>query len=442
MSMLKEVMAEVGISVEEFQAIPPVETLVEETVVSPVDSPSSTIPVEVGVPVVETVEVPVEEATALGDALIQGVVSEHEILQERAEQLVALQTAMETYGGLIRKAGFSGITPQTAEFIQVQLRSASKVLGTTTKIGSMESFKTKDLREQHDLATVSLEDIRATGKAALDKFLAIVEKIIEFIKRAGQNLYDGVTVVDRAVDQLDKQLAGIKTQGTDAEISIPVSMFKLGGTVHREVSPEIHGLAHFVSTSYPDVVVKFLDGMTKGVLKFDPDGSGAEEIEAFFDEYSKPLTWLIEQEADKDELPGGYKLDISENKLAVGISGPSGGDAAGAEALPVRKTVELRKQVRELKALLTQVRDIRPSTEKISQAGKRLIEGTKRAMAKNGEGNEQAYLDMAKRAGQLVQESSPRTGEIINYIIRYVKAQCYAIGLEIAAIQKSATTEE
>jgi hypothetical protein len=443
MSLFKDAMAEGGVSVEDFQDAPPAELMVEETIVSPTDNPSVSIPITapIDTPIVEEPVAPIEDIPVTNaEVMIEQTVCEHTALQEKADQLIAMQTAMESYRTIVRETGFNGIDSTAAKMLQVQLREAARVLGISSKIGSMESFSAKGPREQHELATVSLEDIKSASKHALQKFMEIVNKIIEFIKRAGQNFFDGVSQVERAITELDGKLSKIKVAGGEGTFKCNAGILKTGDTFDREVSPDIHGLAHFASYAYPEAIVKFLDGMTKGVLKFDADGAGTAEVDAFFEQYSKPLQFLFDQQADKDVLPGGYKMDISEHGLAIGISvaeAPSG----EAEDLPVLPTTTLRKLVRDMKALLVQLKEIRPESEKISQSGKKLVEAVKRAIAKGGEGNEAAYNELALKVGKMVQESAPRSGEIIDYVIKYAKAHCVAIGQQIKVIESGSKAE-
>lgn len=438
MSLFKEAMSDVGVSVEEFQDIPADATLVEETVVSPTDSPSATIPVDTAAvepqaPVEEVIAVPVTEVIEAPEAVVENTIAEHEQLQDKAEQIVALQMAMEEFSSIVRSTGFSGLDPVAAKMLRVQMREASRVLGITTKIGSMESFALKGAREQHELATVSLEDIRAAGKKALAQFLEIVERIINFIKRSGQNFFDGVINVERVIDQLITKLDGIKDAGGgDGSWNAPPILMQ-DGKPNQTVSPDIQGLAHFAAYAYPEAIVKFFDGVTKGVLKFDADGAGNEELEGFFATYSKPLQFLIEQQANKDSLPGGFVLDVSENALSIGIK--PGESTPEVAKLKVLRTVELRKVVRDLKALVTQLKEIRPESEKISKAGSKLVEAAKRAMSKGGSENEAIYNEMATRVGKMVQEASPRSGEIVDYLIKYIKAQCVSVNTQIKMIE-------
>lgn len=450
MSLFKEAMADVGVSVEEFQDAPPAELMVEQAVVNPADNPSVSIPIEAPVetPITEEVVVaPIEDIPVTNaEAVIEGVVCEHTALQEKAEQMIALQTALEEYKTIVRSTGFNGLDATSAKLVQVQLREASRLLGIGSKIGSMEAFTPKGPREQHDLATISLEDLKEASSSALKRFLEIVKKIIEFIKRAGQQCWDGVSQVERAVDQLDQQLTKLKAPGGEGTFTFNSAyLLNAQGEFDRVVSPDVHGLAHFASYAYPEAVVKFLDGMTKGVLKFDADGAGTEELDAFFAQYSKPLEFLFEQQADKDRLPGNFTLDISEHGLSIGVSHVNDQGPAldqKSQEIPVSTTVALRKHVRDIKALLVQLKEIRPETEKISKAGTKLMEATQRAMAKGGKENQAVYDDMAMKVGKMVQESSPRAGEIVDYLVKYAKAHCVAVGQQIKIIESGSKAEE
>ncbi len=417
---LKDAMALGGVSVEDFQQLPPADV----PVVSPTNDPSSTIPLptpvpsaEPGVPVevVETAPLnPVEIVEA--DPVIQAtdnIVAEHQAIQDRADEIIALQQSMEQYKGLIQKAGAKGISNETAQFIQVAMRSAQKQLGVETKIGSMESFAAKGPREQHELATVALEDIRTTAKAAAGKFLRLVEQFISYIRKYGMQFMDGITNLETQLTTLEKSLQSNKQTGGGRQIEVQnLQYFSHNGQVDLEPSAEVKGLAHFAAVGYPEAVVKYLDGLTKAVLKYDAESGNDEELTAHFEAAAKPLSFLIEQKLTDDELPGGFKLDVSESGLSVGITKGEGGESE-VGTIDVAPTVELRKAVRSLKELVLQMKEIRQETEKVGKAGDKLIAAVKRKNADS----------VSDKAAQLVAQSSPRIGEIISYLVRYVKIE-------------------
>lgn len=414
----KDAMALGGISQEEFQALPPAD--VSPLVVSPTNDPSSTIPVPASLPsdpvVVE--EVAVDPVAVIDeDPVIQAtdnIIAEHQVIQERADEIIALQQSMEKYAGLIRKSGARGITAGTAEFLKITLLQAKRNLDIETKIGSMESFNDNGPRERDELASIALEDIRTTAKAAGNKFLKIVEQFIAYIRKYGMQLIDGITTVESQLNELEKELQSNKNAGGDGKQIFVQNIQYLsagtGGKISLVPPGEINGLAHFTATAYPEAVIKYFDGLTKGVLKYDAEEGNDEELDAIFEAAAKPLAFLIEQKISDDILPGGFKLDVSKSGLSVGVIKAESGESEGGklETLP---TVELRKAVRGLKELVVIIKDIRPESEKVSKAGDKLIAAIKRKNADS----------VSDKASTLVAQSSPRIGEIIGYLIRYIK---------------------
>lgn len=421
MSLLQSALADVGCSLEDFQDIP-------AEIIS-VDQPSVNIPlteevtelVETPPDVVMVPSVPIEELGETTEPCIDNAIAEHELLQDKADELVALQSSMERYESIIRKSGYGGITPQTAEVIQVAVQLAQSKLGISTKIGSMESFKANGPREQHDLATVSIESIRETAKAAGSSFIAAIEKIIEYIKRLGQNLFDGVIQVDRAIAKLDQQLGATKATGGGTQVQINTTMIEDGDALVVGAPPKILMLAAFTVVDYPARVAKFFDDAAKVVSAVSKDDDDLTEVFERLDAATRPLADMIESKVDSDRLPGGYELDVSEGGLSFGVKE---GDA-GAKSMTIDSatTRELRDQVRQLKSLVDTLKKIRPNAEKISASGKKLLSAAKQV------GNDQVL----SKAATFIQQANPRVGEIISYLVKYIKAQCVAINVQAEA---------
>lgn len=421
MSLLQSALADVGYSLENFQDIP-------DEVVS-VDQPSVNIPlteevtelVETPPDVVMVPGVPIEALSETTEPCIDNAIAEHALLQDKADELVALQSAMERYESIIRKTGYGGITPQTAEVIQVAIIEAQAKLGINTKIGSMESFKANGPREQHELATVSIESIRETAKAAGSSFIAAIERIIEYIKRLGQNLFDGVIQVDHALAKLDQQLGATKSTGGGTQVQINTTMLEDGDALVVGAPPKILMLASFTVVDYPARVAKFFDDAAKVVSSVSKDDDDLTEVFERLDAATKPLADVIESKVDSDILPGGYELDVSEGGLSFGLKDGN----AGAKDMTIDSatTRELRDQVRQLKALVETLKKIRPNAEKISSSGKTLLSAAKKV------GNDQVL----SKAATFIQQANPRVGEVISYLVKYIKAQCVAIKTQAEA---------
>lgn len=421
MSLLQSALSDAGYSLEEFQAIP-VEEVVETPIVS-VDQPSVSIPVPEAVveavppplDVVTVPGVPIEELVELPEPCIDNAIAEHELLQGKADQLVALQGAMERYESIVRKTGYGGITPQTAEVIQVHIQLSQSSLGISTKIGSMESFKANGPREQHDLSTVALESIRETAMKAGSDFIAAIEKIIEYIKRLGQNLFDGLLHVDHALSKLESQLKTAKTMGGEGNILLDTTMIEDAGTVVTGAPPKIKMLAQFTIIDYPMRVSSFFDTAAKIVSSVSKDDDDFTEVLERLDAATTPLADIIATKDNSDSLPGGYTIDVSEGGLSFGLKASDSGPQS--QEVPVSSTKQLRDQVRSLKELVEQLKKIRPSTERISTSGKKLV-----AAAKSS-GND----ELLNKVATFIHQANPRVGEVIDYMVKYIKAQCVAI---------------
>lgn len=442
--------------------------LVQETVVSPVDSPSAAVPVTpaavvstepevvtpapvVEAPVVESVVVPpevIEKAPSPVPALPTGVPEEQvaqvvaeavavtqveatgELLEaeqcavaEKADELLEIQTSLEALTSIIRKSGANGIANQTAEVIQAQLRSINRKLGVEDKFVSIESFNARDPRSQHDNATIALESIKTSSKVAINKFAKIVEKLIEVFKRVVHNQLDGVAGAEKRIDQLDQRLGALKKTGNGGSITVANAGIVLLND-SWDIPADIPGLAHFTSVAYPEAVTKYLDQSGKVLLKYKlSDDVDLDRIKSEFDSFEKPLKFLIDQKITEDQLPGGYHLDVSENGLSFGIAGEA--QNVESKEFDLLSTVELRKKVRDLKQIVTQIKEIRPEVANIDKAGKRLGEAAHRATPGWGRDGDEGkdMLALVEFTFDRIRQSNPRVGEVIAYLMRYVNAQ-------------------
>lgn len=481
-SLIKEAGVGTKVSKENIAATP----LVQETVVSPVDSPSAAVPVaetavvstepevvapvpvveptvveSVAAPVVEPADVPgddigpvaviqegvpvgqvtemVADAVAIAQVEATGELLEAEqcAVAEKADELLEIQTSLENLSAIIRKSGANGIANQTAEVVQNQLRSINRKLGITDEFVSTESFNARDPRSQHTNATIALESVKTSAKVALNKFGDVIEKLLAVFKRVVNNMLDGVNNTERKVDALDKRLGSLKKTGGGGSITITNAGLVLLND-SWDIPADIPGLAHFTSVGYPEAVVKYLDLSGKALLKNKlGDDVSIDRIKEEFDRYEKPLKFMIEQKITEDELPGGYHLDVSESGLSFGIKGET--KSIESKELDLLSTVELRKKVRDIKAILTQIKEIRPEVDKIDKAGTRLVAAAGRATPGWGRDTEEAQdmMEIYRVTIERIAAAKPRVDEVISYLMRYLNAQLAICTKMVDTIEKS-----
>lgn len=433
--------------------------LVQETVVSPVDSPSAAIPVA-DTAVVEAAPLPVDvtpvpavvepiapvavvpelpaqpmvpEAVAeaaVADAVeitqIEATAEQLEVeqcaLQEKADELLEIQTALEHLTTVIRKSGAVGVSNQSAEIIQIQLRAVNRKLGVESQFVSTESFTARDPRSQHETATIALEDIKTSIKVAKNKFIEIMEKLIAMFKKTANNYLDGVNALEKKTDQLDQRLGALKKTGAGGSMTVNNAGVVLLDD-SWDIPDDIPGLAHFSAVGYPEGVIKYLNNSAKVLLKYKGDNFDRERLMEDFNREAKPLQYLINMNVKDDKLPGGFHMDVSEDGLSFGIKGeiPAGVN----KELDLLSTAELRKKVRKIKEIIVQLKEIRPEVDKIDKAARKLIEAAGRATDSWGKDQTQAqeYLDTVRDAVFRSSASKPRVDEVIKYLVRYLNMQ-------------------
>ena len=426
MNSLQSTLTDLGVSVEDFQNIPVDATLVDPAIapVTAIDEPSVNIPlteVVVTEPVVEP-DIPIETLTETVEPTIDCVVTQHEVLQDKVDQIINLQAAMERYQSIIKRGGFNGITNQTAEAIQVHIQLGQSLIGVQTKVGSMESFTAKTPHDQYQLSTVTLESIREMVSGAGKSLIALIEKIIEYIKRTGHNLFDGILHTEKALHQLETKLQATKVGGGTGKVKLNATMLDDGGEVARGTPPLVMMLAQFTIVDYPQRVCKFFEDTAGIISSVDKESDDDSEYIAKLEAATKPLEDLIASKTSKDMFPGGYELDVSEGNLSFGVK-PSEGDREKLVEAPCSTTKELRDQVRALLDLMRLLKKIRPEAERISASGKKLLTVAKAS------GNE----DLLNKAAGYIHQANPRVGEVIDYLVRYTKAQCVAINVQMKA---------
>lgn len=477
-ALLKEAGVSVKVSKENIAEAP----LVQETVVSPVDSPSASIPVVetvatpapvIPAPIVDSVVAPVEEvaadvvtdvavvdqlppavpvvqegvpvgevqsivADAVADVQVEatGAILEAEqcAIADKADELLEIQTALENMTTIIRKTGANGVSNQTAEMIQLQLASINRKLGVTSAFVSTESFNARDPRSQHENATIALESIKTSLKVARNNFVELIERLIAFFKKMAHNYLDGVNGLEKKVDQLDQRLGALKKTGEGGSITVA----NAGPVLFNDswdIPTDIKGLAHFTARAYPDAVIKYLDKSAKILLKHKGENFDRERLVEEFEQEAKPLQHLIDVNVKDDKLPGGYHMDVSEDGMTFGIGGE--GEQVDSKELDLLSTSELRKKVRVIKDIISQLKEIRPEVDNIDKAARRMIEASHRATEGWGKDQEQAKEYLATVGDVLARSSAsrPRVGEVIKYLTRYLGMQLAIVGKMADAIE-------
>lgn len=394
---------------------------VADTIVSPVDSPSSTVAVPAEpTPETQPVDIAMVVDTQNPTDMLGQAAQEATALQARADELLDMQHACEQYAKLIRQTGLEGISQEGAAFMQVGLKMVQKSLGSEFKV-SNESFDTITPRSSKVKATISVEDIKEMASNAASKFKEIIQKLIALIKKGWEKFEDFGLSQDKKIDELLDRIKGIKNGGslsTEITIKSPALLFADGVEAYPEVR-QLTGLAHFALKAYPEALRVYYMGIDNWLRKMGDLDVNEEEIEAHIVHVAKPLEALADHGVTTQLFNGNYKIDISETGLSFGMTQGEGKEAPSEVVLPVEAPVKLRKTLTDLKTINALIIDYRAANDKIVKAAEKLA-------------NENPNKEATGVIEKVIKDSAPRNREIAEFISKVTRAYLGVIEQMIA----------
>lgn len=103
------------------------------------------------------------------------------------EQVTESMKALESYLGILKAAGRDGISAQSGAVMQVHLIQINRQFGVTRPALGQEAFNTGH-RTVMKRSTISLEDIRGTFSAGLQKLIDMLKRVWAWIQEKWDNL--------------------------------------------------------------------------------------------------------------------------------------------------------------------------------------------------------------------------------------------------------------
>lgn len=424
-------------------------TTTEETIVSPVDSPSAsqTVTPEVVISTEPTAEpaapevvadiaaaaaaapetdVPVDIEMAVNTQnpteMMGQATQESGVCQSRADELLAMQHALECYNKLIRQTGLEGISKEGAAFMQVGLEIIQRSLGTNVTVSS-ESYGDIDPRSNRVKAVVSAEGIKELADKTYKAFVEAIKKLIELMRKGWEHLLDAGMAQEGKIDELLDRLKNVKSTAVGQEIMIhrPGMLFADGEEVYPELKP-LFGLAHFALVAYPKSMEDYYSKVGTYIKSLNDYELSEEEIRENLDSVAKPLHDLAKDPSSRALFNGNYAVDISENELSFGIKETDGKEPPSEFELPVAPPIKLRKLLGEIRQINTILKDYRPANERVIKAAEKLVGVSEKL--ENADGIARTILSVVK-------DAAPRNREIAQYIAKVTKTYLVIIERQI-----------
>lgn len=393
--------------------VTPEEAAVAASVVSPVDSPSSTVVIQEGTPEILDVAVAAEPDPVEGE--LAQVVSEQCALQERADELLDMQHALEHYSQLMRQTGLDGMTKDNAAFMQVGVKLIQKSLGTDVAI-STESFDSIDPRSNRIKVTISSESVKELASKAYDMFMEAIKKLVALIKKGWEFLADYSLNLEKDIQKQRDRIKDLKRSSIDQELKVrnPTFLFADGEEVYPEVKGLV-GLAHFAMKAYPRAMEQYFSKVGTYIKGLDVTDLGEEEVNGNIHAISKPLSDLAKDSTVKALFQGNYQVDIAEDNLSFGMKQADGKSAPAEVELLIPAPVKLRKQLDDIHVINLLLKDYRETNDKVHKAAEKLTEVASKFKNTTSSSVRDTVLS-------LVKDAAPRNREIVTYIVRVLRA--------------------
>lgn len=409
---------------------------VANAIVSPVDNPSGVVPAPAEVAAVAAAlpeqDVPVDIQMVVEDdnatQMLGQATADAVVCQERADELLDMQNALESYGRLIRQTGLDGVSEEGAAFMQVGIKLIQKSLGTNVKV-STESFDDIHPRSSRTKVTISSESIKELAGKAYDAFVAAIKRLVELLRQGWEQLFDFSINQEHKIDEYLDRVGKLKgsSVGEDITIKSPGMLFADGQEVFPE-SRALTGLAHFSLVSYPKAMVDYYGKVSKFIKDLDPEDLKEGEFKVNVDAIAKPLHDLAKDDTVKVLFNGNHQISISENELSFGISVVDGKSPPSEIVLPVMPPVKLRKILKELHLINNIVKDYNVSNDRVIKAAEKLVD-----VAVNLKAAGSLNSDILS----LVKDSAPRNREIAKFISKVSVAYLAVLDKMITHHEKS-----
>lgn len=409
-----------------------------ELVNNPVDSPSAAIPVagvvvstEPDVAVAEPVDIQMVVDQENPTDLIGQATHDCINVQSRADELLAMQHACESYGKLIRQTGLEGVSEEGAAFMQVGLRMIQKSLGVTPTV-SNESIDNIHPRSSRVKVVISTEDIKEMATKAYEMFIAAIKQLVELIKKGWEKLVDFGLDQERNIEALKERLTKVKSTaiGADLVIRSPDLLFADGAQVFPEVKA-LSGLGHFALVAYPKAMTDYFTNLgkyAKFVSEMDEGHElGEDEINENLDGVAKPLEALSKAQGIGSLFNGNYKVDFAEDKLSFGIKHADGKEAPNEVELAVLPPIRIRKHLDEMRLVNKLLVDYRSANQKVVAAAEKVVSDVK------GENN----ANLNTKVMQMVKAASPRNREIAAFVAKVTRAYLAVFAQMVELHEKS-----
>lgn len=354
-------------------------------------------------------------------------------------ELVEAQVAMEAYAKLLKQAGPDGITRQAAGFLRVGLEQFHNDghIDFSKEIASMEEMG--EGQKQHLLPS----KIKSGGLG--EKIKEIAKKLWEWLKGLWAKGKKFVEQLKTGVVQLDRKLkkaqalaekAGNKAGG---EFTVPnPERIAIGNKVEINFPNEMKAVAMMAGKVYPERMVEFYNAIATTLANYDVASGDPADVMA---QLEKAKGILEDVSSSKTTLPGGVRLDVSEDGISYGIAEDEKPEVGETKAA-ARSASTIAQQLKEMTAVLEILKSYDQIYAKMAHASEGVEQACVKLYASSGKDDMEASA--GETAGQIVSavsnllhKANPRGNEIIRYLAHTTSAYVDVVLAELGGADQA-----
>jgi len=374
---------------------------------------------------------------------IEAVTSQDAILEQIEDTEEAIVT-VEAYCGILKRCAKTGISAESAAFMQVGLERFEHLFDNDLKqVPSLEAFGGTASRQMS--TQVSLEALKDQAQSLLAKLKALFKMLMDAAKEVYRRVAEDA---ERLVEKLQALQTKARNLANDEPQKDKVSIrnagsLSVGSEFMGKDSTAIAGVVAYLANIYPSQLSTYITEIAGVMRRTARDGASKEEVYSMLNSLRSPESLF---KGNADTLPGNVKLVFEtpegENiKKFLGqrikLEKVEGADA-GAIEIDVSAPADLVRRINALvktTQVLARIKEI--SAGPVSNSGKVLEAADE--LAKNLEA-EKYEGDKAEGPAELVKEASgipkmagPAMTDAISYCYKTLAAYAAVINHELNA---------
>lgn len=352
------------------------------------------------------------------------------------DDIIEIQTGLEDYLKLLRKAGPDGVSRQTAGIIRIDLQSfqdkAKGKVDLSDLINSMEDMG--DGEKDHILPSKIKSTSFASKVATVAKaFWEWLKKVYTKGKEFATQVTQGVTLADVRLKKLEASISSSHEPGGDFKVP-SAGNIAIGTDVPLQVPTNLVQLAQWAAVTQPKGIATGYKTLAGEIDRFDLGNEDVSKVEA--DMRIAIAKNYITLDMSSKGYPGNFMLYSKEDSEVTGIK-PDDQPEIGEVTAERRSMGTIKGNIKLLTGILSDLKAYSANYQGVADGAELVAGALDKLEAKAGSENmDKSAADdaaeLARKVNVYVHKTTPNSNEIVRYVVRTVNAYIDVIAAETA----------